>query len=167
MIYVYGSEKFAKAVRRTCGRVAVLEDAAAVFKLPPGAVLYTDLPLKAAAKMRLKAHWIAVRTGAAEIEDVQLEQLDVYGLLRDIERWGTRRVCVPDAAVRKALEKFSSHASLPISFEETCRPTYPCSSLWHRSYANHPASFLDSLFDNESFFDRGFADMETRGRPWR
>jgi hypothetical protein len=166
MIYVYGSEKFAKAVRRACGKAKVLEDAAAVFKLPPG-VLYTDLPLKAAAKIKLKAPWISVRVGGAEIEGVQLEQLDVYGLLHDIEKWGTRRVCVPDAAVRQALEKLSSHANLPISFEETCRPTYPCSSLWHRSYANHPASFLDSLFDDESLFDRRFADMETRGRPWR
>jgi hypothetical protein len=47
MKYVYGSKKFVTRVWRACGKVAPLTDIAGIYKLPCGAVLYTDLPLSA------------------------------------------------------------------------------------------------------------------------
>ena len=41
-------------------------------RIPRGAVLYTDLPLRTAAKIKLKAPWIKVRTGGVEVVDVHV-----------------------------------------------------------------------------------------------
>jgi len=68
VIFVYGSEK---EMWRACGSVVVLKELD-VSKIPRGAVLYTDLPLRAAAKIKLKAPWIKVRIGGVEVADVQL-----------------------------------------------------------------------------------------------
>jgi hypothetical protein len=124
MKYVYGSKKFVARVWRACGKAVPLADIAGIYKLPCGAVLYTDLPLSAATKIKLKAPCITVRTPGAEVEDVQLLQLDVYELLVDIENWGTCDVYVPDDGLRKALSQLAKDT--PIRFEKTCPPTYRC-----------------------------------------
>jgi hypothetical protein len=123
MRYVHGSKKFVKMVKRACGEVKVLENIEE-SKILPGAVLYTDAPLHVAAKIKMKAPWVTVRSGIFEIEGVELNQLDVYDLLREVEAWGCA-VYVPDATVRRALELFS----MPIVFEERCRSAYPCPDL--------------------------------------
>jgi hypothetical protein len=129
MKYVYGSKKFVKMIKRACGEVKVLENIEDVWKIPQGAVLYTDAPLHVAAKMKMKVPWVTVRSGIFEIEDVKLKQLDVYELLREIGAWGCA-VYVPDVTVRRALEVLS----MPIVFEERCQSAYPCPDLWLYGY---------------------------------
>jgi hypothetical protein len=156
MKYAYGSKKFIKTIRKLYGKVSVLKDLTDVFKIPRGSILYVDLPLRVAAKIKLKAPWITVRTWAVEIEDVELLQLDAYGLIYDIAKHGTCVVYVPDATVRRALKSFPTYAKLPISFEESCQPTYPCSYLdWTRSF--------EEFIYNTFYYERP-ASIEPRGR---
>jgi len=59
-----------------CGGVAVLKELD-VSKIPRSAVLYTDLPLRTAALIKLKAPWVAVRIGGiVKVVDVQLFELE-------------------------------------------------------------------------------------------
>jgi hypothetical protein len=154
VIFVYGSEK---EMWRACGGVVVLRELD-VSRIPRGAILYTDLPLRTAAKIKLKAPWIKVRTGGVEVVDVQLFELDAAELMRDIKEWGTCQVYVPDDAVRQALERLPHR--LIISFKERCEGSYPCS--WYKKLIE------DSLRQavSEAHYSRPYEDVRSP-RPLR
>lgn len=158
MIFVYGLEKFVKMVWRACGRVAFLNSG--VSMLPLGAVLYVE-SLKTAVRMKLKAPRLAVRTAAAEVEDVKLIYVNVYYMLRDVETWGTCHVYVPDDALRQALQKPSGPAR--IEFVEARRPTYPCAS--YKPGRPDPSELLREVLLDA--FSRAYAEPHAHPRPVR
>ncbi len=61
------------------------------------------------------------------IKDIEVQELDVYEVIREIEAGGTCTVYVPDVMVLLALESFSGRTDL--KFSEVCLPTYLCSDL--------------------------------------
>jgi len=172
MKYVYGPAKFAETVRRKCGEVEVLENMEEVLEIPQGAILYVN-SLRRATKIKIKAPWIRVRVGFAEVTGVKLRQLDVYELMREVMQGGTCDVYVPDPTARQALSMLTNYASDPtarlsmltanfdctdnsvkIRFNEKCGPTYRCSELatylrtlnsyWKSFWSSYVARFYNA-----------------------
>jgi hypothetical protein len=140
--YVIGSPEFVKLIEKSCKKVTALKNLQDVWKLPQGAVLYTDLPLRTVIAIKMKAPWLTVRAGAAEVVGVKHVELSVYELLDDIMEWGTCDVYVPDDVVRHALKSISDEIIAPIRFEKTCRPTFRCPGS-----GPPPKKILDMLYE--------------------
>jgi hypothetical protein len=65
------------------------------------------------------------------VNDVEVQEVDVYEMLHEIEEGGTCVVHVPDVKVLLALDSIVNSMTLRIGlkFSEVCYPTYLCHSL--------------------------------------
>ncbi|MFZ8809286.1 MAG: hypothetical protein ACO2PN_14430 [Pyrobaculum sp.] len=113
MAYVYNNFAARKPHRK-----AVLGSTNNIWRSSRNAILYAE-ELRMAEKM--KTSWL---TAGATFIDIEVQELDVYEMMREIKEGGTCTVYVPDVMLLLALEPFSNRTVL--KFSEVCTPTHLC-----------------------------------------
>jgi len=139
---MYGSMEFMARRRR----------ANIFWRIPRG-----DLYTTAAPRLVVNTH----------VKDIEVQEVDVYEMISEIEEGGTCVVYVPDIMVLLALDSFSDRTGL--RFSEACYPTYLCHSL--KEYLKQLAQAEAEMYRRwgrlgEKFIPPGIVDAPSEPPPW-